>query len=73
MPSASTGALAQAIGQRSRDDFRDGRIVIVDGWMLSLTETRLYALATLMRPGTALTRAETPLHADVAGPTASFG
>jgi hypothetical protein len=44
----SARALAQAIRERSRDDFRDGRIVIVDGWMLSLTETRLYALAALL-------------------------
>jgi hypothetical protein len=43
-------ALAQAIRERSRDDFRDGRIVTVDGWMLSLTETRLYALAALLPP-----------------------
>ena len=40
--------LAQAIRDRSREDFRDGRIVTVDGWMLSLTETRVYALAALL-------------------------
>jgi hypothetical protein len=39
---------AQAIRERSRDDFRDGRIVTVEGWMLSLTETRVYALAALL-------------------------
>ena len=44
----STSALAQAISDRSRDDFREGRIVNVDGWMLSLTETRVYALAALV-------------------------
>jgi hypothetical protein len=40
-------SVAQALRQRSRDDFRAGRLAMVDGWMLSLTETRLYALATL--------------------------
>ena len=40
--------LAQAIRQRSRDDFREGRVATVDGWILSLTETRVYALAALL-------------------------
>ena len=44
----STRALAQTIRERSRNDFREGRIVNVDGWMLSLTETRIYALGTLL-------------------------
>jgi hypothetical protein len=44
----SARAIVQSIRERSRDDFRDGRIVIVDGWMLSLTETRVYALAALL-------------------------
>jgi hypothetical protein len=46
----SASVLVQSIRQRSRDDFRDGRIVTVDGWMLSLTETRVYALAALHPP-----------------------
>ncbi len=46
---SSASTLADAIRERSRDDFRGGRIVSVDGWMLSLTETRLYALAALVR------------------------
>jgi hypothetical protein len=45
---SSARALAQAIRELSRDDFRCGRIVTVDGWMLSLTETRAYALAALL-------------------------
>jgi len=44
----STRALAQTIRERSRKDFGEGRIVNVDGWMLSLTETRVYALAALL-------------------------
>lgn len=42
--------LPRAIRDRSRADFRDDRIVGVDGWMLSLTEVRVYALAALL-PG----------------------
>lgn len=30
------------------DDFAAGRTVVVDGWMLSRTEARLYALATVV-------------------------
>lgn len=45
---SSASELARSIRERSRDDFRDGRIVTVDGWMLSLTETRVYALAALL-------------------------
>jgi hypothetical protein len=49
---SSASALAYAIRELSRDDFRRGRIVTVDGWMLSLTETRVYALAALLpQPG----------------------
>ena len=44
----STRALAQTIRERSRKDFSEGRIVNVDGWMLSLTETRIYALGALL-------------------------
>jgi hypothetical protein len=43
----SATALRHSVREQSRDDFRDGRIVTVDGWMLSLTETRVYALAAL--------------------------
>jgi hypothetical protein len=45
----SAGALVEMIRARSRNDFRDGRVVTVDGWMLSLTETRVYALAALLQ------------------------
>jgi hypothetical protein len=44
----STRALAQTVRERSRTDFSEGRIVNVDGWMLSLTETRIYALGALL-------------------------
>ena len=45
---SDSAVLAQAISERSRTDFRDGRVVTVDGWVLSLTETRVYALAALL-------------------------
>jgi hypothetical protein len=45
---ASVAALRRSIGESSQDDFGHGRIVYVDGWMLSLTETRLYARNALL-------------------------
>ncbi len=44
----SAAVLQRAVRKRSRDDFRDGRIVTVEGWMLSRTETRVYALSSLL-------------------------
>lgn len=40
--------LAHALVERSRIDFGERKIVSVDGWILSVTETRLYALAGLL-------------------------
>ena len=45
---SATNELAHALMERSRADFRERRVVSVDGWILSLTETRLYALAGLL-------------------------
>jgi hypothetical protein len=42
-------ALPRLIRQASRRDFAKGRISYVDGWMLSATETRVYALAALLK------------------------
>jgi hypothetical protein len=44
----SVMALKRSVGERSRHDFRDDKTVEVDGWMLSLTEARAYALAVLL-------------------------
>lgn len=44
----SVVALSRSVKERSQEDFDRGRIVYVDGWMLSLTETRLYALSALI-------------------------
>lgn len=40
--------LGRKLRERSRADFKAGRTVTVDGWVLSLTETRFYALSALM-------------------------
>jgi hypothetical protein len=39
--------VARLINERIRRDFSEGTVVAVDGWFLSLTEARLYALAAL--------------------------
>ncbi len=44
----SVGALRRLVRERSQDDFGRDRTVNVDGWMLSLTETRIYALSALL-------------------------
>jgi len=44
---APSDRLPRALRERSRADLADGRIAIVEGWILSLTETRLYAFAGL--------------------------
>jgi hypothetical protein len=41
-------ALRQSLSQQSQADFSDGKIVNVEGWILSLTETRTYTLAALL-------------------------
>ncbi len=38
---------AAALRSRVSEDFAEARIVIVDGWHLSLTEARVYALLSL--------------------------
>jgi len=38
---------ANLLAKQRRDDFRRGAIVQVDGWMLSVTETRICAIACL--------------------------
>jgi hypothetical protein len=40
-------ALRRQIINRVRGDFAKGAIISVDGWLLSLTEARVYALVTL--------------------------
>jgi hypothetical protein len=48
MGRASDAELRDALAKSIRQDFAEDRIVTVDGWILSITETRLYALADLV-------------------------
>lgn len=41
----SAGDIRAMISERVRRDFSAGAVVSVDGWLLALTEARLYALA----------------------------
>lgn len=45
---AGRADLRQAIAREVRDDFAQGRVVNVDGWVLSATEARLCGLAALV-------------------------
>jgi hypothetical protein len=41
-------ALRRCLGRRTRQDFADGRVVTIHGWMLSVTEARICGLAALV-------------------------
>ena len=43
----STRVIRDRISNRVRKDFAEEAVISVDGWVLSLTEARLYALAAL--------------------------
>lgn len=43
------GLFAKSLDNMTEDDFATGRVVIVDGWVLSLTEARQAALFSLSR------------------------
>lgn len=43
---ASLRAFSDFINECIQEDYRYGKIVVVDGWMFSLIETHLYALAS---------------------------
>jgi hypothetical protein len=45
----SVRQLKNAVRKRIRKDFEEHKIVVIDGWLLSLTETQLYAIAFLRR------------------------
>jgi hypothetical protein len=70
-PPPPPDALRQAISERSRSDFCDGRIISVDGWLFSLTEARVYAFAALTA-NDRLDRAE-PRSFQAGVPNLSFG
>ena len=45
---SSITAVQQALREQCREDFRVGKIVEVDGWILSVTEVRAYALTAIL-------------------------
>jgi hypothetical protein len=45
---SSIGAVHQGLRNTCREDFRVGKIIEVDGWMLSVTEVRAYALSAIL-------------------------
>jgi hypothetical protein len=45
---ASDADLRELLAARIRSDFEEDRVVDVDGWVLSPTEARLYAITTLV-------------------------
>ena len=47
-PSASGSQVAQQIAQNIQLDFQSGRTIILNGWVLSITEARQCALHTLI-------------------------
>ena len=47
-PAIEAAGLRKALAERSRADFAAGRIVSVDGWLLSETEGRLCAVMALL-------------------------
>jgi hypothetical protein len=49
--SASQERLRRLLQARTRQDFAEGRIVRLEGWMISITEARLCALATVIEEG----------------------
>lgn len=48
-PGPAAANLGRAVGVRVRDDFAEGRIVRVQGWMLAESEARLAAICALLR------------------------
>jgi hypothetical protein len=51
LPDLDDPAARRALLARVRDDYAAGRTVILSGWVLSVSEGRLCALATLMTTG----------------------
>ena len=48
LENGSTGRLRQRVAGNVRNDFTHGRTVKIDGWLLSLSEVRLCALAAVL-------------------------
>jgi hypothetical protein len=61
---SSASAIRRSIRDQSREDFSNGKIAYVDGWMLSLTETRIFALCALLEADAGSTRGATDGNVD---------
>ena len=48
-PRATTDALRSELSHQRQQDFRDGDVVVVDGWLLARSEARACALSTLLQ------------------------
>ncbi len=48
--SSEKGEIVAFINQRIKEDYKTGRIVTIDGWILSVTEVRQCALYSLTQP-----------------------
>ncbi len=53
LETGSPGEVRRLVARDVREDFAQGRIVKVDGWLLSQTEARLCALALVLWSGSA--------------------
>ena len=53
----SIQTLRQRISNRVRNDFAEGAVINVEGWVLSVTEAHLYALAALATTAAPMARA----------------
>jgi hypothetical protein len=53
----SMQTLRQRISNRVRNDFAEGAVINVEGWVLSVTEAHLYALAALAATAAPMARA----------------
>lgn len=47
---SGSGIFHKSVGDAIEDDFANGRTVVVDGWVLAVTEARQAALFALSRP-----------------------
>ena len=48
LPFAADASPLSVVREQSRVEFRDNKIIAVEGWILSVTETRVYALTALL-------------------------
>lgn len=57
---ANSAQFRRSLRAKSRRDFRIGAVLTVDGWVLSITEARVYALTALLKAETDSVSGEGP-------------